>query len=66
MHIHKFADIASFAEIGGWRESSGNRRVPGIHQKAPPYTVPDRTADSSVIRSRVFLCNCAGKLPKGL
>ena len=65
MHIHKFADIASFAEIG----VGGN--LPATEEyrefiKAPPYTVPDRTADSSVIRSRVFLCNCAGKLPKGL
>ena len=49
MHIHKFADIASFAEIWGWRESSGDRRVPGIHQKGSTNTVPDRTADSSVI-----------------
>ena len=49
MHIHKFADIASFAEIGVggiFRQQKST----GIHQKAPPYTVPDRTADSSVIQ----------------
>ena len=65
MHIHKFADIASFAEIGvGGNLPATEEYREFIKKLHPTQFLTGRL--TAPLRSRVFLCNCAGKLPKGL
>ena len=58
MHIHKFADLAVFDEVG----VPGNGRVPGFYQKTSSGADTDRKADHPLTGSNVLLCDKQGKL----